>query len=94
MVTINVGLAYRDDTVSEWTEMAQSLEQRKLNCNFTTSKVWKCHIHSPSLAACCKTIITTVLPAFTTIIPFQRYQGCIHHPEKTTFMSGWFSDVI
>ncbi|XP_040911808.1 protein wntless homolog isoform X1 [Toxotes jaculatrix] len=38
MVTIDVGLAYRDDTVSEWTEMAHSLEQRKLSCNFTTSK--------------------------------------------------------
>lgn len=41
MVTVDVGLAYRDDTISEWTEMAHSFEQRKLNCNFTTSKVWK-----------------------------------------------------
>lgn len=41
MATIDVALAYRDDTVSEWTEMAHSFEQRKLNCNFTTSKVWK-----------------------------------------------------
>ncbi|GAA6085335.1 protein wntless homolog [Tachysurus ichikawai] len=39
MATIDVSLAYRDDTVSEWTEMAQSLEQRKLNCNFTTAKI-------------------------------------------------------
>ncbi|KAM9718727.1 protein wntless homolog isoform 2-T2 [Menidia menidia] len=38
MVTIDVGLAYRDDTVSEWTEMAHSFEQRKLSCNFTTAK--------------------------------------------------------
>ena len=43
MVTVDVGLAYRDDTVSEWTEMAHSFEQRKLSCNFTTSKVKKCH---------------------------------------------------
>lgn len=41
MATIDVGLAYRDDTVSEWTEMAHSFEQRKLTCNFTTAKVWK-----------------------------------------------------
>lgn len=38
MVTIDVGLAYRDDTVSEWTAMAHSFEQRKLNCNFTAMK--------------------------------------------------------
>ncbi|XP_041805659.1 protein wntless homolog isoform X2 [Chelmon rostratus] len=41
MVTIDVGLAYRDDTVSEWTEMAHSFEQRKLTCNFTTTKTFE-----------------------------------------------------
>ncbi|KAI3375123.1 hypothetical protein L3Q82_021634 [Scortum barcoo] len=41
MATIDVGLAYRDDTVSEWTEMAHSFEQRKLNCNFTTAKTYE-----------------------------------------------------
>lgn len=41
VVNIDVGLAYRDDTVSEWTEMAHSFEQRKLNCSFTTTKVLK-----------------------------------------------------
>ncbi|XP_010731648.1 protein wntless homolog isoform X2 [Larimichthys crocea] len=41
MAMIDVGLAYRDDTVSEWTEMAHSFEQRKLNCNFTTSKTFE-----------------------------------------------------
>ncbi|XP_047446048.1 protein wntless homolog isoform X2 [Mugil cephalus] len=41
LVTIDVGLAYRDDTVSEWTEMAHSFEQRKLNCNFTTDKTFE-----------------------------------------------------
>uniref|UniRef100_A0A672Z7X1 Protein wntless homolog n=1 Tax=Sphaeramia orbicularis TaxID=375764 RepID=A0A672Z7X1_9TELE len=41
MVTIDVGLAYRDDTVSEWTEMAHSFEQRKLSCNFTTAKTFE-----------------------------------------------------
>lgn len=39
MANIEVGLAYRDDTVSKWTEMARSSEQRRLNCNFTTAKV-------------------------------------------------------
>ncbi|MBN3313254.1 WLS protein, partial [Atractosteus spatula] len=38
VVTIDVGLAYRDDTLSEWTEMAHSTEQRRLSCNFTTPK--------------------------------------------------------
>ncbi|XP_051261905.1 protein wntless homolog isoform X2 [Dicentrarchus labrax] len=41
MATIDVGLAYRDDTVSEWTEMAHSFEHRKLTCNFTTSKTFE-----------------------------------------------------
>uniref|UniRef100_A0A3B4UCL5 Wnt ligand secretion mediator n=1 Tax=Seriola dumerili TaxID=41447 RepID=A0A3B4UCL5_SERDU len=41
LVTIDVGLAYRDDTVSEWTEMAHSFEQRKLSCNFTTAKTFE-----------------------------------------------------
>ncbi|KAM8727487.1 protein wntless homolog isoform X2 [Acanthopagrus latus] len=41
MATIDVGLAYRDDTVSEWTEMAHSFEHRKLNCNFTTTKTFE-----------------------------------------------------
>lgn len=39
LATVDVGLAYRDDTLSEWTEMAHSLEQRKLSCNFTTARV-------------------------------------------------------
>ncbi|XP_019203846.1 protein wntless homolog isoform X2 [Oreochromis niloticus] len=38
LVHIDVGLAYRDDMNSEWTEMAHSLEQRKLSCNFTATK--------------------------------------------------------
>lgn len=41
LATIDVGLAYRDDTVSEWTEMAHSFEQRKLSCNFTTTKTYE-----------------------------------------------------
>lgn len=41
LVHIDVGLAYRDDTKSEWTEMAHSFEQRKLSCNFTATKVVK-----------------------------------------------------
>ncbi|XP_018532651.1 protein wntless homolog isoform X2 [Lates calcarifer] len=41
VVTVDVGLAYRDDTFSEWTEMAHSFEQRKLSCNFTTAKTFE-----------------------------------------------------
>ncbi|KAJ3595386.1 hypothetical protein NHX12_004690 [Muraenolepis orangiensis] len=41
LATVDVGLAYRDDMLSEWTEMAHSLEQRKLNCNFTTTKTYE-----------------------------------------------------
>lgn len=39
MATMDVRLAYRDDLMGSWTEMAHSIEHRKLNCNFTTSKV-------------------------------------------------------
>ncbi|CAJ1071866.1 protein wntless homolog isoform X2 [Xyrichtys novacula] len=38
MVYFDAGLAYRDDKVSEWTEMARSVEKRKLNCNFIAAK--------------------------------------------------------
>ncbi|XP_063317589.1 protein wntless homolog isoform X2 [Pelmatolapia mariae] len=38
LVHIDVGLAYRDDLKSDWTEMAHSFEQRKLSCNFTATK--------------------------------------------------------
>lgn len=39
VVTLNVSLGYRDDRVSEWTEMAHTVENRKLNCNFSSPKV-------------------------------------------------------
>lgn len=39
MVTLDVRLGYRDDTISEWTELAHSFEQRKLHCNLNISKV-------------------------------------------------------
>lgn len=56
MATIDVGLAYRDDSVSEWTEMAHSSEQRKLNCKFTIPKVWKLrHFVFLNTANCNKT---------------------------------------
>ncbi|XP_066511495.1 protein wntless homolog isoform X4 [Hoplias malabaricus] len=38
IVTIDVGLAYRDNSLSEWTEMTHSVEQRKLSCNLSTTK--------------------------------------------------------
>uniref|UniRef100_A0A8C7X6E5 Wnt ligand secretion mediator n=1 Tax=Oryzias sinensis TaxID=183150 RepID=A0A8C7X6E5_9TELE len=38
VVNIDVSLAYRDDTVSKWTKMASSFEQRRLNCSFPTAK--------------------------------------------------------
>uniref|UniRef100_A0A4W3GEE9 Wnt ligand secretion mediator n=1 Tax=Callorhinchus milii TaxID=7868 RepID=A0A4W3GEE9_CALMI len=39
MVTLDVSLGYRDDQVSEWTEIAHSMEKRKLTCNFTSLKI-------------------------------------------------------
>lgn len=44
-VSLDVHLGYRDDTVSEWTEMAHAVETRKLNCSFGAPKVgslWFC----------------------------------------------------
>uniref|UniRef100_A0A673FG96 Protein wntless homolog n=1 Tax=Sinocyclocheilus rhinocerous TaxID=307959 RepID=A0A673FG96_9TELE len=41
LVTMDVGLAYRDSTLSEWTEMAHSIEHRKLSCNFTATKTYE-----------------------------------------------------
>uniref|UniRef100_A0A8C5CUA6 Wnt ligand secretion mediator n=1 Tax=Gadus morhua TaxID=8049 RepID=A0A8C5CUA6_GADMO len=38
LATVDVALAYRDDTLSEWTEMAHSVEQRELKCKFNTQK--------------------------------------------------------
>lgn len=38
-VSLDVHLGYRDDTVSEWTEMAHAIETRKLNCTFGAPKV-------------------------------------------------------
>ncbi|XP_070602234.1 protein wntless homolog isoform X1 [Erythrolamprus reginae] len=37
-VSLDVHLGYRDDTVSEWTEMAHAVETRKLNCTFGAPK--------------------------------------------------------
>lgn len=44
---MDVGLAYRDSTLSEWTEMAHSIEHRKLSCNFTATKVSTLVISDP-----------------------------------------------
>ncbi|XP_066297973.1 protein wntless homolog [Branchiostoma lanceolatum] len=38
VVTMEAGLAYRDDRLSEWTPVARSTEERKLVCNFSHSK--------------------------------------------------------
>ncbi|XP_037537422.1 protein wntless homolog [Nematolebias whitei] len=40
-VSIDVGLAYRDDMFSEWKEMAHSLEQKKLHCNLSLPKTYE-----------------------------------------------------
>uniref|UniRef100_A0A8C6P4Q8 Wnt ligand secretion mediator n=1 Tax=Nothobranchius furzeri TaxID=105023 RepID=A0A8C6P4Q8_NOTFU len=40
IVNLDVKLAYRDDMVSEWNEMARSFEKRKLHCNFTFPKTY------------------------------------------------------
>ncbi|XP_052333242.1 protein wntless homolog isoform X5 [Oncorhynchus keta] len=49
VATIDVGVAYRDDMLSEWTEMAHSIERRKLCCNFTTTKVNTGHWSVPTV---------------------------------------------
>uniref|UniRef100_A0A673JLW3 Wnt ligand secretion mediator n=1 Tax=Sinocyclocheilus rhinocerous TaxID=307959 RepID=A0A673JLW3_9TELE len=41
LATMDVGLAYRDSTLNEWTEMAHSTEHRKLSCNFTATKTYE-----------------------------------------------------
>ncbi|KAM5148332.1 protein wntless homolog isoform 1-T1 [Mantella aurantiaca] len=38
MVTLDVAMAYRDELTEPWTEMAHSVEQRKLQCTFPASK--------------------------------------------------------
>lgn len=48
MMTLDVRLGYRDDTVSEWTELAHSFEQRKLSCNLNITKV--AHIRLQTVA--------------------------------------------
>ncbi|TFK01019.1 ribonuclease-like [Platysternon megacephalum] len=37
-ITFDVSLAYRDDMVTEWTEMAHAVQTRKLKCSFASSK--------------------------------------------------------
>ena len=39
IVTIDAGLAYRDDLASEWTTEFHSVEQRPLRCTFEVPKV-------------------------------------------------------
>lgn len=38
-MSLDVKLGYRDDTIGEWTQLAHSFEQRKLNCNLNITKV-------------------------------------------------------
>ncbi|XP_029473932.1 protein wntless homolog isoform X1 [Rhinatrema bivittatum] len=38
MVTLDVAMAYRDDVNDKWTELAHSVEQRKLKCTLTAPK--------------------------------------------------------
>ncbi|XP_072275555.1 protein wntless homolog [Pyxicephalus adspersus] len=38
MVTLDVAMAYRDELTDPWTELAHSVEQRKLQCTFPASK--------------------------------------------------------
>lgn len=51
MVTLDVRLGYRDDTVSEWTELAHSFEQRKLSCNLNISKVPDTRLRTVTIAS-------------------------------------------
>lgn len=69
LITIDVRLAYRDDTVSEWTEMAHSFEKRKLNCNFTTLKVGK----TLSISQQSQKTITSAVSNFYTSVPVRHF---------------------
>ncbi|XP_028443451.1 protein wntless homolog [Perca flavescens] len=41
IITIDAGLAYRDDLISEWTTKFHSVEQRPLRCIFAVSKTYE-----------------------------------------------------
>ncbi|XP_029356283.1 protein wntless homolog [Echeneis naucrates] len=41
MITIDAGIAYRDDLMSEWTTKFRSMEQRPLRCIFTVPKTYE-----------------------------------------------------
>nr|XP_046247772.1 protein wntless homolog [Scatophagus argus] len=41
IITIDAGLAYRDDAISEWTEKFHSVEQRPLRCIFAAPKTYE-----------------------------------------------------
>lgn len=56
-VTIDAGLAYRDDLMSEWTRKFHSVEQRPLRCIFGVPKV------KPAINTCKEIIIQLVLVA-------------------------------
>lgn len=48
-ITIDAGLAYRDDLMSEWTTKFHSVEQRPLRCIFGVPKVNLHSIHAKKL---------------------------------------------
>lgn len=45
VITLDAGLAYRDDLVSDWTRRIHSVEQRPLRCIFEVPKVTLLLLH-------------------------------------------------
>lgn len=46
VITLDAGLAYRDDLMSEWTRRVHSVEQRPLRCIFEVPKVKLLLLHA------------------------------------------------
>lgn len=49
-VSMDVSLAYRDDTLAEWTEMAHERVPRKLKCTFPSPKVGRLDVAAENLS--------------------------------------------
>lgn len=47
---MDVSLAYRDDTLAEWTEMAHERVPRKLKCTFPSPKVGRLDVAAENLS--------------------------------------------
>lgn len=82
MVTLDMRLAYRDDSISEWTKMASSTVERKLNCNLTVSKVWE----KPPLVL---VVSRCTMPCLAVLPPDQRKRGPLLRMRPPALHGGW-----